>query len=133
MTLDKNIVENFANNWDKISAKVKKHWEKLSDEELENIEGSYDNLVKALKEAYGYTARVAKADADEFLEQLNRSTLQTVKQNIQHGVESLYAYKDKVYNCEKNTAHYIKQNPLKSVGAAVAAGFVVSRLINLIT
>lgn len=129
---NENIINLIAENWDKISNKIKQHWDQISDEQLENIEGSYDNLVATLKDAYGYTARTAKKEIDDFVEELNQSTFESVKENLQQVGDTIYTYKDKFDDCEKVASNYIKKNPLTAVGIALAAGFVASRLISLI-
>jgi len=60
-------------NWDTISGKwmqvkgqVKEKWGKLTDDELEQIEGKRDRLAGVLQEKYGYAKEEAETQLKEF-------------------------------------------------------------------
>ena len=55
-----------------------------------------------------------------------------VKENIHEVSDAMTNYKDKFSDAQKLTADYVQKNPWKAVGIAVAAGYVASKVINLI-
>ena len=55
--MDKNI---FKGNWNKLKGNVKKQWGKLTDDDLDVIDGNKDILVGKLQEKYGMTVDEAK-------------------------------------------------------------------------
>lgn len=47
-------------NWKQIKGEVKEQWGKLTDDELDQIEGKRDKLIGRIQERYG----IAKAEAE---------------------------------------------------------------------
>ena len=66
--LDKDIL---AGNWKQMKNKVRLRWGRLSDEQLDQIGGYYDELTRLLRERYGYTKEKAHQELDEFIERLD--------------------------------------------------------------
>lgn len=61
--MDKNI---FKGNWNKLKGNVKKQWGKLTDDDLDVIDGNKDILVGKIQEKYGLTVDEAKKQIDEY-------------------------------------------------------------------
>ena len=51
-----------AGNWKQFKGNVKEKWGKLTDDDLEVIEGKKDQLVGRLQERYGYTKEQAEKE-----------------------------------------------------------------------
>ena len=56
-------------NWKQIKGQVKETWGRLTDDEMQQIEGHRDRLVGILQEKYGYTQQEAKDSINDFLDQ----------------------------------------------------------------
>ena len=54
--------------WNQIKGQAKAQWGKLSDSELDQIDGNHDKMVGKLQEKYGYGKAEAKKEADRFFE-----------------------------------------------------------------
>jgi uncharacterized protein YjbJ (UPF0337 family) len=54
--------------WKQVKGEVKKQWGKLTNDEIDQIEGEYDKMVGVLQEKYGYEKEKAQREANEFLE-----------------------------------------------------------------
>lgn len=52
----------FAGKWKQIRGKAKVWWGKLTDDDLDKVEGNYDKLVGLLQEKYGYTREQAEEE-----------------------------------------------------------------------
>jgi uncharacterized protein YjbJ (UPF0337 family) len=61
--MNKDIIKG---KWNQLKGEAKIHWGKLTDDELEEIEGNYDKIVGKLQERYGYGKDKAKKEADNF-------------------------------------------------------------------
>ncbi len=48
--------------WKKIRGQAKEWWGKLTDDDLEKIDGKYDKLIGTLQEKYGYTLEQAEEE-----------------------------------------------------------------------
>lgn len=53
-------------NWKQFTGKVQEKWGKLTNDDMDVIEGKKDNLVGRIQEAYGRTQREAEQEVDEW-------------------------------------------------------------------
>ena len=59
--------------WKQLRGQAKQTWGKLTDDDLDQIDGQRDKLVGKLQERYGYTKMQADAELDRFLNESNRT------------------------------------------------------------
>jgi uncharacterized protein YjbJ (UPF0337 family) len=59
--------------WKQIRGQVKETWGKLTDDDLDQIDGKREQLVGKLQERYGWTKMQADAEYDRFLRESNKS------------------------------------------------------------
>jgi uncharacterized protein YjbJ (UPF0337 family) len=57
--MNNNMVEG---KWKQIRGQAKIWWGKLTDDDLEKVEGNVDKLIGLLQEKYGYTQQQAEAE-----------------------------------------------------------------------
>ena len=62
--------------WEKLKSRVKQRWGRLTDDQLDQISGHYDELTHLVRERYGYTKEKARQEGDEFIERLDLLELQ---------------------------------------------------------
>ena len=53
--------------WKQLKGEVKRQWGKLTDDELDMIEGNKDKLVGLVQERYGYARDKAAREVDDFV------------------------------------------------------------------
>ncbi len=53
--------------WKQLRGHVREEWGKLTDNQIDQINGSYDRLVGVLQENYGYTHQHAVEEADRWI------------------------------------------------------------------
>lgn len=66
--MNKDIVKG---NWKEIKGKLKQQWGKLTDDEITQIDGSYDELEGILQKSYGYQKEEAKREIETFIDKNN--------------------------------------------------------------
>jgi|SRR5579871_962976 len=74
--------QSIATDWEYFKPKVKRHWDALSEEQIECINGSYERLVECLQSSYGRSVEVVKDDIREWCfsfgeEQVREEALRT--------------------------------------------------------
>lgn len=146
----KNKIETIlSGNWDELKGTIKSEWGKLSDNDLKQIDGSYDNLVGKIKKIYGYeSAEIEEKIADllsadtsgikekgETLVKNISNTLSEQTNQIKSIVEENMAKyfdkaKDVTANVEENIIQYCRKNPMKSIGLAALAGYAFAAIMN---
>jgi uncharacterized protein YjbJ (UPF0337 family) len=62
-----------AGKWKQVRGKVKEWWGKLTDDDLDAIDGKRDVLVGKLQERYGHTKDKAEQEIDRRLRELNQA------------------------------------------------------------
>ncbi len=55
-------------HWHEIKGKLKDHWGKLTDGEITEMQGSYEELESILQKSYGYQKNKAKEEIQNFLD-----------------------------------------------------------------
>lgn len=66
-TLNKDIL---AGQWEQMKSKVNQRWGRLTDDQLDQINGYYDELTALIRERYGYTKEKARQELDQFIERV---------------------------------------------------------------
>ena len=57
--------------WKQLKGSVKNQWGKLTDDEIDRVEGETQKLIGLIQEKYGYTKEKAEAEVSEFLANQN--------------------------------------------------------------
>lgn len=58
----------FEGKWKEMGGQVKSWWGKLTDDDLERVDGKTDQLIGVLQQKYGYTKEQAEKELNEKLE-----------------------------------------------------------------
>ena len=73
-------------NWDQVEGKWKQYrgqakekWGKLTDDDLDVIDGRREQLVGRIQERYGIQKEVAEKQADEFIKALKEEHVRSAK------------------------------------------------------
>lgn len=57
----------FKGKWNEIKGKAKQRWAELSEEEIEKVQGKYEELAGLLQKKYGYEKDRAEKAIEEFM------------------------------------------------------------------
>lgn len=55
-------------NWKQFRGEIQKQWGKLTNDDLDVIQGEYDKLVGRVQERYGYDRERAQREVDEYFD-----------------------------------------------------------------
>lgn len=56
----------FKGDWNQLKGKVKEKWGKLTNDELDQVEGQSDQLVGAIQKRYGLSVEEAQREVEEW-------------------------------------------------------------------
>jgi uncharacterized protein YjbJ (UPF0337 family) len=66
----KNMAKNILKGkWKQLKGTIKDQWGKLTNDEIDQVEGNTEKLIGLVQEKYGYTKEKAEAEVAEFLNQ----------------------------------------------------------------
>ena len=54
-------------NWKQFTGKVQQQWAKLTDDDLQMVQGKREELIGRIQERYGYARDQASREVDEWL------------------------------------------------------------------
>ncbi len=57
--------------WMELRCKIKQRWGKITDDDLDRIEGKREQLVNLLQQEYGFPREMAEKEIDQFLSRVN--------------------------------------------------------------
>ena len=57
----------FSAQWKQVRGKIKEQWGNLTDDDLDKVDGKFDQLVGLLEEKYELTRAKAEAEITQFL------------------------------------------------------------------
>jgi uncharacterized protein YjbJ (UPF0337 family) len=57
----------FKAQWKQLRGKAKEQWGELTDDDLDKVDGQFDQLVGVLQEKYELTRAKAEAEVNQFL------------------------------------------------------------------
>ena len=133
-------------NWKQISGHAKKHWGKLTEDDLAKVNGNAEEFVGLLQEKYGIGKREAEKKINTFLEENKdefENFLSKARRAVQEFSESLsdnaQYVKDHAYRAKdqmtENFQDYsgqledcIVRAPIKSVAIAAGIGILIGAL-----
>src|SRR5258706_13210205 len=67
VTLNKDVLQG---KWKQIRGKVKQQWGRLTDDQLNQISGYYDEVAGLIQEKYGYSREKAQQELDAFIQKM---------------------------------------------------------------
>ncbi|PSL48506.1 uncharacterized protein YjbJ (UPF0337 family) [Salsuginibacillus halophilus] len=63
--------EDLLGKWNRISGEAKKQWSKLTDDDIQYIEGNRDKLIGKVQERYNYSQEQAEREVDEWINKIS--------------------------------------------------------------
>lgn len=115
-------------NWEELKGKVKKQWNKLTDDDLDEIEGNITKLTGHIASAYGTTKDEVKKEIEQFLSQNQiKGSLKQVGEKITENAEKV---KENVQQYSSDVTKYMKECPVQSALIAGSIGFLAGYLFH---
>ncbi len=62
--MNKNIIKG---NWNELKGQIKQQWGKITDNDISQLEGTYDELAGLLEKNYGYRKEEVEKEIEKFI------------------------------------------------------------------
>lgn len=66
------MLDVLVGSWNQLRSPIKEWWSKLTDDDLDRINGKYDLLVSVLQKKYNYSAQDAKKQVNQRLAEFEK-------------------------------------------------------------
>jgi ElaB/YqjD/DUF883 family membrane-anchored ribosome-binding protein len=117
--------KNLRGNWMQFRQGAEKRWEKLTDKDLDRLEGSLEEMVDTIQKRYKYNRHRAEKEVRRFARRY-ANTMETVREGMQGRVE------DAQYTTEQSlrrARRTVARRPLQAVLAAMTLGLALGLLV----
>jgi len=129
--MSEDISEILENNWDSLKAEIKNKWCKLTNEDIDEISGSYEKLMEKVKEIYGENEDQFKESMHAICEKLEllKDQAMTAKEKMEKTLHvSFDEIKEKAIELQECVVNYVKQHPVKTIGAVLLGALLLPKL-----
>ena len=62
------VMDGLLDKWDELKSAVRKHWDKLTDDDFAGLRGRTDELASLLQQRYGYARAQAVLEINNWLD-----------------------------------------------------------------
>jgi uncharacterized protein YjbJ (UPF0337 family) len=112
-------------NWKQIRQDASKRWEKLTDQDLDRLEGSLEEMVNTIQKRYKYSRGRAEKEVRRFAHQY-MVTMDDLRGGLEDRVEDAqYTAEQSVRRARRTVA----RRPLQAVLAAMTLGLALGLLV----
>lgn len=137
-------------NWEDLKKDVRKHWNKLTEDDINAINGNLANLKNKIAEVYGHHKSKIKQEIEEFLASQENSDATVLGETIRKTAGKINQYSDELADTSDKIVHqsqvaidrvqkniekkvdvvydYIKDHPLKATLIAAGVGLLIGRM-----
>jgi uncharacterized protein YjbJ (UPF0337 family) len=126
-------------HWDILKGKIKEHWGQITDDELAEVEGQYDQLVGLIQQKTGEARQQIKTVIDELGEEYSgafEDAKEVAREYAQHANEAVQQTADHLRRHAREgfeQAHeVVRRRPAESVAVAFGTGLLVGVVVGLI-
>jgi uncharacterized protein YjbJ (UPF0337 family) len=126
-------------NWKELTGRLKEKWGQITDDDLDRVKGSVNQLVGLIQQKTGWAKGRIEEELDQLVEQgapmarraaeAARNVASQVGERAQHGYQEVsdrfregYGYAEEV----------LQRRPVESVAAAFGSGLIVGLVIGLV-
>lgn len=126
-------------HWDSLKGKIKEHWGQITDDELAEVEGQYDQLVGLIQQKTGEARQQIKRAIDEIADEYGgafEDAKEVAREYAQHANEAMHEGAEQLRRRAREgyeQAHeVVRRRPAESVAVAFGAGLFMGVVVGLI-
>ncbi|HEX2549014.1 MAG TPA: hypothetical protein VHM20_04240 [Gammaproteobacteria bacterium] len=121
-------------NWKQMKGMLSEQWDKLTEDDIEDINGEYEKLKDKLQSLYHYKTAKIEKEILEFIYSNNlnelgsktKNKMQELKNSMVSTLDEYFgSAKEKTIDLEKSIAECVSKNPFKVAGIAAVIGLAV--------
>lgn len=103
--------DTFTSKWDQVRSDSKREWNKLTDEDLDQIKGNMEELVDLVQRKYDYTSDQARQEVNRFMKDHDGKVMQAARR------------------LPGEVNNEVRQHPWAALATAIGFGIVLGFLV----
>jgi len=126
-------------HWDSLKGKIKEHWGQITDDELAEVEGQYDQLVGLIQQKTGEARKQVKRIIEELSEEYSGAFAQAkraAREYAEHTNEAVHEaanrVRERAHDRYEQANEVVRRRPAETVAVAFGTGVLVGLVIGLI-
>lgn len=126
-------------HWDQLKGKIKEHWGQITDDELAEVEGQYDQLVGLIQQKTGEARQQIKRIIDELGEEYSgafEDAKQAAREYADHAQQAMHETAEHVRQRAREGyeqgREVVRRRPAESVAVAFGTGLLVGVIVGLV-
>jgi uncharacterized protein YjbJ (UPF0337 family) len=120
--------EQVYGSWNELTGKIKERWGEVTDSELSQAEGNFEQLIGLIQWKTGET----RADIERWLERLSEHSSDKMRRAAEAVQGAADDVKQRVRDSYATTRHVIRRHPAQSVALAFGAGVAIGIVVGLL-
>ena len=127
--------EQVFGNWNQLKGKIKESWGQLTDDDLLNLEGNFDQLVGVIQEKTGQGRQKIERTLQELSEHASdaaeglRGYVEDLGENVNAAVEHA---RERVEEGYEQAQELMRQRPAEAVAVAFGTGLLLGVVVGLV-
>ena len=131
--------EKILGHWNQLKGKVKQRWGQLTDDELSEVEGNFDQLVGLVQQKTGEGREQIQRTLNELSSQAGGAfsdVTETARQYVDQASEKLRGaagqIRERGQEYADDAQEMVRRRPAESVAVAFGAGLIVGLLVGIV-
>ncbi len=127
-------------HWDSLKGKIKEHWGQITDDELAEVEGQYDQLVGLIQQKTGEARKQVKRVIEELSEEYGgvfTHAKQAARDYAEHANEAVHdaanRARARAQDSYEQANAVVRRRPAETVAVAFGTGVLVGLVIGLMS
>lgn len=131
--------QQISGSWKQVKGKVKQRWGQLTDDELQEVEGNYEQLIGLIQQKTGEARQHIESVLSDFSEQAGGAfthAADTAREYVDQAAEMFRGnadeWREKAMHGYEDAQNMIRTRPAESIAIAFGAGLLLGVVVGMV-